>query len=165
MTLTTSKAAVRLNPPVFPPEPSRLRKLPKDLAMRLVGRVGVGLHRIIGSRARDGLGILTYHRVTTHVPRVPAPLFNVTPRRFRDQLAGLLDRGFRFWPLAKVLQYHGDGHAVPERTVIVTFDDGFATTFSEAYPVLEEFVEAARATGVTCGLASESDGEDRGSKR
>ncbi len=117
---------------------SRLRDSLRDLGKRAAGRVGAGLNAWLGSRAGRTFGILLYHRIAAAVPGVPAPTLNVTPRRFREQLAGLLARGFCFWPLRRVLQHRERGQALPPRTVVVTFDDGFANNCTRAWPVLRE---------------------------
>jgi peptidoglycan/xylan/chitin deacetylase (PgdA/CDA1 family) len=137
-----------------PPKPP-LRKLVEDLGMRAAGRVGVGLSRLLGSRAGDDLGILTYHRVAAHVLGVPKPLHNVDPERFREQLTGLLARGMTVWPLRKVLEYRERGLPIPPRTIVVTFDDGFETVYSNAWPVLQELQIPATVFVNTAYLDSE----------
>ena len=124
---------------VFPEERSRLRKFPKNGAMRVAGRIAAFLNRIAGGRTSAKLGILTYHRVAEHIAGLPAPLHNVSPARFREQIQGLLDRGFEFWPLRRVLECHRNGCVIPSGTVTVTFDDGFASVYTEAFATLREF--------------------------
>ncbi len=122
----------------FPPERSHLRKAVNDLGMRTAGRVAMGLHALLGSRANQRVGIVTYHRVASHVPGVPPPSHNVTPERFREQIEGLLRRDFTVWPLRKILHDAGEGCAIPPRTIAITFDDGFETVFIHAWPILRE---------------------------
>ncbi len=76
----------------------------KNVGIRLAGRTAAVLNAACGSRAGSALGILTYHRVSPRVPGLPAPLCNVTPDRFREQIETLLKAGFAFWPLADVLE-------------------------------------------------------------
>src|SRR5262249_44536059 len=65
-----------------------------------------------------------------------APTYNVAPRRLRTQLEGLLARGFRPWPLGKILDHAREGRAVPPRVFAVTFDDGYENFHGHAWPVL-----------------------------
>lgn len=123
---------------LFPKEPSWWRKLPKDVGMRTAGRIGAACNSFLGSIAGDTLGILTYHRITDRISKVPAPLHNVAPARFRKQIGGLLDRGFQFWTLSDVMQHRLEDREVPARTVVLTFDDGFASVYTQAYPSLCE---------------------------
>jgi O-antigen/teichoic acid export membrane protein/peptidoglycan/xylan/chitin deacetylase (PgdA/CDA1 family) len=100
--------------------------------------VAVGLDRLLGSRAGNSVGILTYHRIAPLVEGLPRPLHNVPPNQFREQLTGLVERGFHFWPLRRILEYRTAGLEVPPETVILTFDDGYESVYHEALPVLRE---------------------------
>lgn len=93
---------------------------------------------VLGNRLPRRFGILMYHRVVDAVPGVPFPTWNVTPARFREQLGGLLELGFRAWPLRRVLEAARNGEPVPSRTFVVTFDDGYRNNFTRAWPVLRD---------------------------
>jgi len=124
--------------PRFAPESPGLKQNAVDLGMRLAGRLGVGLNLLCGRRTKGHFGILTYHRIAAPVSGLPFPLHNVTPRRFAEQLRGLQARGYQFWPLEELIESHRANETPPERTACVTFDDGFETVFTEAWPVLKE---------------------------
>ena len=122
----------------FPPERPRLRKAVNNLGMRTAGHIATGLHALLGSRAHERVGILTYHRVAPHVRRVPPPSHNVTPERLREQIEGLLRRGFHVWPLRRIVHDAAEGREIPPRTIAITFDDGFESVFIRAWPILRE---------------------------
>jgi len=124
--------------PGWAPEKPRLRVRVEAVMMRAAGRTAAGLNALFGSRAGCSLGILTYHRTADPVAGLPRPFYNVEPRRFRRQLAGLLARGFRAWPLERALDQMARGGEIPPRTFAVTFDDGFGTVYRRAWPVLQE---------------------------
>lgn len=92
------------------------------------------------AEARGGrqFGVLMYHRVIDPIRGQPVPTWNVTPARLREQLAGLLKRGFRPWPLRKVLEYRRRRLPLPRRVFVVTFDDGYANNLTNALPILTE---------------------------
>ena len=104
----------------------------------MAGQTAAALHFAFGSRAGDALGIVTYHRVGPHVRGLPAPLCNVTPQRFREQLVTLLKAGFTFRPLAEVLEMRSRGDAPPPRSLVLTFDDGFGSVYHHAWPIMRE---------------------------
>ncbi|HUG89368.1 MAG TPA: polysaccharide deacetylase family protein, partial [Planctomycetaceae bacterium] len=91
-----------------------------------------------GPRLREAFGILMYHRIAPVTPGVTAPTWNVAPERFGSQLAGLLSRGYRAWPLRKVLDLHRRRRPIPRNVFVVTFDDGYENVFHHAWPVLRE---------------------------
>ena len=77
------------------------------------------------------------------------------PRRFEEQLAGLLRRGCQAWPLRQVLQCLERELPIPRKTFVVTFDDGYANNLIHAYPILTKlhvpatvFVAGASETGM-----------------
>lgn len=107
-------------------------------AKRSAGIISLGLHRLLGDRTAQQLGILLYHRIAPVPSRLPVPTWNVPPYRFRDQLTGLLDRGYIAWSLQRALQAHASGEPTPERAFVVTFDDAYASVFLNAWPVLRE---------------------------
>ena len=107
-------------------------------AMWATAKVAAGLQKLNGNRQADGFGILMFHRVAQHVKGVSTPTLNVRPQQFRQQLTGLLSRGFECWPLKKLVAAHADSLAVPANVFAVTFDDGFENNYVHAWPVLRE---------------------------
>jgi peptidoglycan/xylan/chitin deacetylase (PgdA/CDA1 family) len=119
--------------------PAGSRAAVQDLGKRVAGDVGAGLNALLGARVPFPLSILVYHRVAPRLSHVPAPPLNVTPGRFRRQIAGLLARGFRFWSLERALDCCRQGGTVAPRAVVLTFDDGYASVFHYAWPILRNF--------------------------
>ncbi|MCA9245772.1 MAG: polysaccharide deacetylase family protein [Planctomycetales bacterium] len=125
-------------PAAQPPGKGHLRACVEDVGMRTAGQLGVGLNRLLGSRAGRALGIVTYHRVSPVVDGLSKPLHNVTPEVFREQIVGLLRRGFTAWPLRRAIRFSNEGRFLPPRTFVVTFDDGYESVYLHAWPVLRE---------------------------
>jgi len=78
--------------------------------------------------------ILGYHRVgnvrSDHVPTVSA-------EAFERQLKFLTH--YRVVSLEEVVGYVDRGQPVPRRSVVITFDDGYAETHTIAWPLLKRF--------------------------
>src|SRR4051812_3478115 len=66
-----------------------------------------------GPREKQAFGILMYHRIINPPPGKPKPTWNVPPRRFEQQLKGLLARGWQAWPLKQVLSCCQRGLPIP----------------------------------------------------
>ena len=107
------------------------------------------------ARQDNSFSILMYHRVAPRVPGVARPTWNVTPERFRRQLEGLLSRGYRAWPLRRVLASRQAGEPVPARTFVVTFDDGYDGIHRYAWPILKALSVPATVFVVTSCLDSD----------
>ena len=84
--------------------------------------------------------ILMYHAVTDTPTERCQPLA-VRPRAFADQLAYLRDQGFTALTATQLaaLRRGADGAALPERPVVLTFDDGYADFHTTALPTLQRY--------------------------
>lgn len=83
----------------------------------------------------SGLMVLCYHAIS---PDWSAEL-SVTPESFRRQISDLVRRGWTSATFTEVVERRPSG-----KTVVVTFDDAFASVKTHALPVLSEF--GVRAT-------------------
>ncbi len=105
--------------------------------------------------------ILMYHGVSEHIP-LRYRRFVLTPAAFAAQLAYLARNGYT--PLtvgefAAVLDSDGDG--LPERPVVLTFDDGLADFYSGALPALARYEVGATLYVVTGHVGGTSSWERR----
>lgn len=83
-------------------------------------------------RFRANAIILCYHRVT-ELDTDPQ-LLSVTPQHFREQLDVLRQH----YHVARLQDWTSEQPNSARRTVIITFDDGYADNFHEALPLLQE---------------------------
>jgi len=94
-----------------------------------------------GVLRRLRLPVLMYHYIG--VPPANADKFRldltVTPDRFREQLRWLKDNGYRTLTAEQFVDALMLGTALPERAVLLTFDDGYSDAYSNAFPILREF--------------------------
>lgn len=81
-----------------------------------------------------GLRVLTYHRVR---PDADDPR-SITPQRFREHLT-VLKEGWRIVSLDEVLAAIEGDKPLPDKAVLITFDDGYADLYDYAMPLLSEF--------------------------
>lgn len=79
----------------------------------------------------------------------------VSARRLREQLAALRDAGYTAVSLAQVLDFVDQGTPLPEKSVLITIDDGYTSNLDIAAPILEEL--GMRATVFVIGI---NEGED-----
>ena len=79
--------------------------------------------------------ILLYHHVATDTP----PSTSISPTDFRAQLEYLRDNDFSVIGLDTLIEALRNRKPVPDRAVAITFDDGYASIYSEAFPMLQSF--------------------------
>ncbi len=84
--------------------------------------------------------ILMYHHVG-EVPEDATPLrrdLTVTAAQLAEQIGWLRENGYTAVTLAQVAAALLDGADLPEKPVVLTFDDGYADAYEVAAPVLAE---------------------------
>lgn len=82
----------------------------------------------------NGPVVLYYHRVLPKPANSELPRYAVTPQQFREQMSLLIAEGFRSLSLDDVRT----ARELPSRSVLVTFDDGFADIYLSAWPIAQE---------------------------
>lgn len=85
--------------------------------------------------------VLMYHMVREHIAGAKFNKLRVKPSEFEKQLAWMQSEGFHFVTMQE-LQDNWGQH--PEKTVAITFDDGYLDNLEHAYPILEKY--QAKAT-------------------
>lgn len=104
------------------------------------------------------LPVLLYHHVG---PRRPGtfPALTVTPAAFERQVRWLAERGFKGIRPTDWLRWRNEGQGLPEKPVLLTFDDGYEDLVEFAFPVLQRYGFGAAVFIVThqIGQANEWD--------
>jgi peptidoglycan/xylan/chitin deacetylase (PgdA/CDA1 family) len=105
------------------------------LGVRITRPIAPGALAHRGKRASGGGGaILLYHRIADHSPDVHG--LCVTPEAFAAQMR-LLREEFHPVSLEALVEAARSG-AIPERSVAVSFDDGYLDSLRVASPVLQQ---------------------------
>jgi peptidoglycan/xylan/chitin deacetylase (PgdA/CDA1 family) len=78
--------------------------------------------------------ILIYHHVSSDTPASTS----VTPEIFDQHLNYLSDNGFRVLDLPTVVNRLKTGQDLPDSVVVLTFDDGYESVYTEAFPRLKK---------------------------
>lgn len=115
-----------------------LRLALKKTAMRTLRSAGVYSVAAHSARRRNRLLILCYHGISLSDEHNWLGFLFISPERFRQRLACLRDAKATVLPLGEALARLESG-SLPERSVVITFDDGFYDFKRHAVPMLNEF--------------------------
>ena len=101
--------------------------------------------------------ILMYHSISQHATPKYRP-FAVSPKVFADQMEYLYQHEYTPMTVTQFVNAIARREAtLPERPVLITFDDGFVDFFTEAFPVLQRYKFTATlyvTTGYVGGTSS-----------
>ena len=79
--------------------------------------------------------ILMYHRIAD----IPGDRNALPVEKFREQLHYLKSNGFHTITLAMLYEHYTKGSALPPKSVLLTFDDGYKDNYEAALPLLLEY--------------------------
>lgn len=80
-----------------------------------------------------GVGVLMYH----HIDEQEGPA-TISPERFRSHLDMLEREGFRVIPMSDLIAFLENRKNLPPRAVVITFDDGYRSFYTYAFPELRK---------------------------
>ena len=81
--------------------------------------------------------VLTYHAVSDDPPE-PIRRWSVSPARLRAHLSALRQAGFTGLTVTELLACYRGERTLPEKPVVLTFDDGYEDFLLEALPALDD---------------------------
>ncbi len=85
--------------------------------------------------------VLMYHMVREHIDGAKFNKLRVKPAEFEKQVRYMKEQGFHFVTMHELRENWGHH---PEKTVAITFDDGYLDNLENAHPILEKY--QAKAT-------------------
>lgn len=77
--------------------------------------------------------ILQYHHVSSETP----PITSISVAGFREHMNYLKDNGFNVVPLPQLMKKLQNKQPVDDKTVAITFDDGYDNVYHNARPILK----------------------------
>ena len=84
---------------------------------------------------KAGVTVLIYHRFGED----KYPTTNIDVERFREQLEYLKNNEYTVISLQQLVGYLQEDTTLPERSVVITIDDGYRSVYENAWPLLKEF--------------------------
>jgi len=81
-----------------------------------------------------GTTVLMYHALDEGRSAI-----SISPATFERQMRLLYQQGFQVVPLGQLVSSLRNSQALPDKSVVITFDDGLESVYASAFPVLERF--------------------------
>jgi len=85
-----------------------------------------------------GLRVLCYHKIGVPPPGSKLKELWVSQKKFRAQVKYLLDHGYTTLLFSDLRKAYRGETPLPEKAVLITFDDGYENNYLNAWPVLKE---------------------------
>lgn len=82
--------------------------------------------------------VLSYHEIADKSETLES-FYAVTPANFERQMRWLMENGYHFVSVEDILKYRKHKTALPDKAVLITFDDGYQSVYANAYPVLKKY--------------------------
>lgn len=90
---------------------------------------------VADTRPEVQLPILMYHKIAEDSA---ADEYTITQKQFADDLLWLKENGFTTVTTHQLISYAESGEALPEKPVLLTFDDGYYNNYLYAVPLLAQ---------------------------
>jgi len=84
-------------------------------------------------RRQKKVSILLYHSIGINNAKA-----NVTPEQFEIQME-YLKNNYNVVSLDKIMKFVKEGKSLPNKSVTITFDDGYYNVYQNAYPLLKKY--------------------------
>ncbi|HWR43284.1 polysaccharide deacetylase family protein [Sporomusa sp.] len=78
--------------------------------------------------------ILNYHKIDSFYHALSIP-----PQEFEEQMAYLSQNGFTTITPDQLMSYLNQGKELPEKPILITFDDGYLDNYTNAYPIMKKY--------------------------
>ncbi len=115
--------------------------LPVALALivSLVGAIAQATSQANAAASPEGveLPIIMYHLMSKEQAHLNE--FTISPDEFRSDLQYLKNNGYTSIVMQDLIDYVKIGAPLPDKPVMITFDDGYESFHEYAYPLLREF--------------------------
>ena len=82
--------------------------------------------------------VLSYHEIADKSETLDST-YAVTPSNFEQQMRWLIDNGYHFISIDDILKYRKTGKGLPNKAVLITFDDGYQSVYANAFPIIKKY--------------------------
>ena len=128
----------------------------------IVGTVlAILLNNQKNKEANVKIPILLYHDFVATVPDSDPDNFSYinTPQSYEENIKVLLEDGYKFISFQELHDANNGKIELPEKPILVTFDDGYYSNYEYIFPILKKYNVKASIFVVTDKIGKEIDGK------
>ena len=113
------------------------------------------------STADNKIPVLMYHHISTDDPQGNASI--TAPDKFKAEMQLIKDQGYTTIFFKDYIEYSEKSAKLPEKPILITFDDGYYSNYKYAYPLLKEMGMKATISlvGWSVGREYDKDGKKK----
>lgn len=89
----------------------------------------------MGKFPEEGVPVLMYHSIST----IPGNSLGVPMKQFTDEMEWLHRQNYHTLSLEEFYQALANKASIPEKPILLTFDDGYSDNYSLAWPILHQY--------------------------
>jgi len=97
--------------------------------------VTAGAAACLWQRAAESVPVLNYHQINDTAENA----LTVKVEQFDQQMQYLADNGYHAITPAEMIDCWEKGEQLPDKPVIITFDDGYIDNYDNAFPILKKY--------------------------
>ncbi len=83
--------------------------------------------------------VLAYHKIDLPTADVKIRGAYTAPARFEKQISYLKRHGYEFFTASELVQHYIENGRYPEKSICLTFDDGWKDNYVSAFPILKKY--------------------------
>lgn len=92
---------------------------------------------VLSARQQLTLPVIMYHHITEN--RNKTGKYTVLTDEFKADLEYIKEKGYEAVTVNELISFVKQGEPLPDKPIMITFDDGFESFYSLAFPILKEY--------------------------
>lgn len=97
--------------------------------------IALGICAYLMLRADRTVPVLNYHQINDHAENA----LTVHTEQFDEQMRYLAENGYHSITPGELIDAWENGTPLPEKPIILTFDDGYADNYENVFPILKKY--------------------------
>ncbi len=85
-----------------------------------------------------GVPILYYHSVLPDAEVTTHNEVTISPEKLKEELMIVKELGYTTITISELTDYLNNNNPIPEKSIVITFDDGYTDNYVHAFPILKE---------------------------